>query len=97
MFQIKWTKDALHDQIKILKYWIKHNRTNSYSMKIAKEVKKTEALLKKNPLMGEISEFKNVRYVLILKNFSIYYRINGQIIEVVSFWDNRRNPEDLEI
>jgi len=54
-------------------------------------------LLSQNPHIGSQSEIEGVKFVLIDKNFSLYYRINDKVIEVLAFWDNRRNPENLNL
>ena len=97
MLQVRWTKNALHSQQKILKYWIKHNSSNVYSKKLRKEIKTKEKLICKNPLMGSTLEFENIKCVLIDKNYSLYYRVKTDFIEVIAFWDNRRNPDYLEL
>ncbi|KEY18865.1 type II toxin-antitoxin system RelE/ParE family toxin [Kaistella antarctica] len=98
MLSIKWTEHAKRENADILKFWIKHNQSNVYSKKISKETTKKLSLLKKNILMGEeLEEFDTVRRILILENFSLFYTIEGNIIKILSFWDNRRNPENLEI
>ncbi|WP_294225412.1 hypothetical protein [uncultured Chryseobacterium sp.] len=47
--------------------------------------------------MGSISEIEGIRYVLIDKNFSLYYRTNKDVVEILVFWDNRGNPENLNV
>ena len=97
MFQIKQTKKALHEQAEILTYWIARNKSNTFSKKILLELKDKELLLKQNPLIGKATDFEQVRVVIILKNFSLFYRVKPGIVEILSFWDNRRDPENIEI
>ena len=58
---------------------------------------------KKNKLSDTKSKFRNCNNfhnsykVPILKYFSLYYRLSEQTIEIIAFWDNRRNPENLEL
>lgn len=80
-----------------LKYWIAHNSSQTYSKKLRKEVEKKEKLIAENPNIGSPSEIDDVKYVLIDKNFSMYYRVNKEVIEILAFWDNRRDPENLNI
>ncbi len=47
--------------------------------------------------MGSISEIEGIQYVLIDKNFSLYYRTNKDVVEILAFWDNRGNPENLNV
>lgn len=97
MFQIKWTRKALHEQADILTYWIERNKSKTYSRKISVDLKAKELLLKQNPLIGKVTDFEEVRVVLILKNFSLFYRVKSVNVEILSFWDNRRDPETIEI
>jgi hypothetical protein len=40
---------------------------------------------------------KTVRRAIVAKLTSIYYRIDGDIITLVTIYDNRKNPEKLRI
>ncbi|MCS3871135.1 plasmid stabilization system protein ParE [Chryseobacterium ginsenosidimutans] len=97
MFQIKWTRKALLSFADILRYWNVHNSSETYSRKLISEVEKKEKLISQNPYIGSPSEIKGVKYVLIDKNFSLYYRIHEEVVEVLAFWDNRRNPENIRL
>ncbi len=46
--------------------------------------------------MFPLSEKENIYKCVIVKQVSLYYRINKNQIELLRFWDNRRNPEKLE-
>ncbi|WP_312900285.1 type II toxin-antitoxin system RelE/ParE family toxin [Chryseobacterium taichungense] len=87
MFTLIWSHQAESDYIDILEYWTK----------LIDEVEKKEKLISKNPNIGSLSEIEGVRYVLIDKNFSLYYRINDDVIEILAFWDNRRNPDSRSL
>lgn len=97
MFQIKWTKKALLSFADTLKFWNEHNKSQTYSIKLRNEVRKTEKAICRNPYRGKPSDIEGCRHVSVLKNFSIYYRIKNEFVEILSFWDNRRNPDDLEL
>jgi plasmid stabilization system protein ParE len=97
VLQIKWTKKALFSFADTLKFWNEHNQSYTYSIKLRKEVRKAEKSICRNPYLGSPSKIENIRYFLVFKHFSIYYRVKSDVIEILSFWDNRRNPEDLEM
>ncbi|MEN2718690.1 type II toxin-antitoxin system RelE/ParE family toxin [Capnocytophaga sputigena] len=63
-----------------------------------KEVAKISNTLKTFPKIGAIYESKGIRRVVILSNFSIFYRIleEQNEIEIIAFWDNRNDPEKLQ-
>lgn len=93
MFEIKWTTEAETLYLETLEYWINHNKSNAYALKIIEEVERKEKLLAHNPFIGaKIIEAKEeVRRVLVLENFSIHYRIQKKTIEIVSFWANKKD------
>lgn len=65
--------------------------------KILKETLEAEKLLKENPSIGTITDLDEVRRILILRNFSRFYSIENKIINILAFYDNRRNPDKLEL
>ena len=54
-----------------------------------------EDLLLANPFFGEETNYKGIRRVLILRNFSLFYAIeeNSKEIRMITFRDNRKNPK----
>ncbi len=66
--------------------------------KLGLEIEKTLELISINPeLFPRTKRKKNVRRALITKHNTIYYRTNKKIIEVLSFFSNRKNPDKLEL
>ncbi len=96
MFQIKWTKKALLDLAETLKYWNIHNSSETYSKKLRLEVKKKQLELSENPKIGIKTVFDEIYKIKILKYYSLFFRIEKGTIEILAFWDNRRNPDNLE-
>jgi plasmid stabilization system protein ParE len=97
MFQVEWTKNASKQRVDILKFWIKHNKSETYSKKVFAETLVAEKLLKKNPLIGTDTDLDGIRRILVLRNFSMFYIIENQNIKVLAFYDNRQNPDEFLI
>ncbi|MCL2649588.1 MAG: type II toxin-antitoxin system RelE/ParE family toxin [Candidatus Azobacteroides sp.] len=95
MFSIRWETKAIEEQTSIFDFWDKHNKSKTYSRKIFKEIKQIENLLIKNPNMGTLTDFCNIRKVIVLSNFFLFYKVVDNIIYILTMWDNRRNPDDL--
>ena len=96
MRQIVWTKYAQEEKINTLKYWTRRNHSPAYSKKINKESKRMLSLVKENPFIGEeVEDMRNVRHVLVLEVFSLFYYFDEGYVKILSFWDNRRDPENL--
>lgn len=98
MLSIKWTKPATKDKTNILTYWVKRNGSEKYSEKINTETNKAIQSILQNPYIGtKVKDTKDVRRLIVMKDYSLFYRIKDRYVEIISFWDNRRNPDDINI
>ena len=89
-----WTRTADIQFVGILEYWVKRNKSNSYSKKLLKLVSERTKQIAEKPLIYKATDFKDTR-VASLGNFSIYYKFNDTEIIITAFWDNRQNPKKL--
>lgn len=90
MYVVKWTNRASLKYYKTLHFWNNHNKSTFYSKRIVKETSDAINLIKSNPNIGRLLETQEgiVRRLLILRKFSIHYRIIDETIEIVAFWSN---------
>lgn len=49
------------------------------------------------PYLFKAYQGQQIRRAVIHKNLSIFYVVKSDYIELLSFWDNRRNPKKLKI
>jgi plasmid stabilization system protein ParE len=91
---IIWTKTADLQFVGILEYWVKRNKSASYSKKLLKLVSTRTNQISEKPFIYRSTDFKDIR-VSVLGNFSIYYRVNDKQIIITAFWDNRQDPKKL--
>ena len=95
---VEWTEQAKIELKEILLYWKKHNKSNLYSVKLNAEVQRVVKDLVRFPyLWTEVEGYENIRRALVFFNYSIFYLIEKNTITILSFWDNRRKPEELEL
>jgi len=90
-FKIEWTPEANEDYIDILKYievvW-GLNAALNFMEKTDEIIEVLEIFPKSFPAVhGD-----RIRRVVINKNTSLYYPSEG--VELLYFWNNRRNPAD---
>jgi len=97
MFRVNWTNKALKELSAIVVFWNEHNGSQKYSKKLHSEIKQAVKLLKQNPQIGVRTDLLNVRRYGILTNFSLFYSIEEQTVNILSVWDNRRNPDELNL
>jgi len=91
--EIIWSPQAEMEQLKILEFYFRRNGNKKYSQKLYDEFRNSIELIIKFPKIGLNTDIENVR-VVNRGDFSIFYRIHPDIIEVLSIWDNRQNPEE---
>ena len=91
---VVWTRTADVQFVGVLEYWVKRNKSNTFSKKLLKLVTERTLQISEKPFVYKSTDFKNVR-VASLRNFSIYYKVSDKQIIVTAFWDNRQNPKKL--
>ena len=73
--KIDWTEKAKFERKEILNYWIRHNKSKNYSLKLNKLFADTLIQVAQRPIIGRITEFENVR-VKIIRNYLLFYEYN---------------------
>ncbi len=93
--KIIWSQRAKNELKDTCNFWINKNKSNAYSDKLLNETLRKIDLIIENPKIGFESKKSRLRRVLILENFSLTYKHSKNHIQIVSFFDNRRNPNSL--
>lgn len=95
-YKILWTDYALKELQKTIEY-LESNFSEKEVKRLALKIENIIALISQNPKIFVKSESKNVYRVVILKFNTMYYRVNGGNVEILSFFSNRQNPEDIKL
>ena len=95
-YKVNWQPGAKNQFTTVLNYFSERNKNNEYSAKLLASVKEATFNLSVFPELGKITDFENVRELVHLE-YSIFYFFDNEKIDIVLFWDNRRNPDLLEI
>ena len=93
--QVIWSNRAIDDLLKILEYWNNRNKSSSYSKKLNELFNKAIALIVNYSSIGRPSQIENIK-IKIVKDYLIIYEDTPELIIILTIWDGRRNPEDLE-
>ena len=91
--QIIWSKKSEFEFRSILEFYNQRNGNSNYSLKIVDATEKLLKLIQQNNYLGKLSNNKKTR-VINLEVFLIFYDIADKQISIVSFWDNRQNPQN---
>ncbi|WP_223447699.1 type II toxin-antitoxin system RelE/ParE family toxin [Polaribacter litorisediminis] len=80
----------------MLEFYNERNGSKKYSLKILTETESILKTLSKSEYIGRLTSNKKTR-VIPMKVYLIFYEINENIIEIVSFWDNRQGEQNKKI
>lgn len=94
--QVVWSIRAKNDRIKILEFWIEHNKSNEYSIKLNNLFKEATKFISEYPTVGKLTDDKNAR-IKIVRDFFIVYEIQKSQIIILTIFDSRRNPKKLNL
>nr|WP_281227102.1 type II toxin-antitoxin system RelE/ParE family toxin [Flavobacterium aquiphilum] len=79
-----------------MEYYVERDGNPNYSLKLLKEVEDLLNTLSNSELIRRLTSNKFTR-VIPMKVYLIFYEINEDRIEIVSFWDNRQDVEHRKI
>lgn len=94
--EIVWSKLAKLQLANVLEFYVNRNGNSNYSLKILSEVEDLLITLAKAEQIGRLTSNKFTR-VISMKVYLIFYEINGNRIEILSFWDNRQDIKNRKI
>ena len=96
-YKISWTDHALTELSETYEY-LEENWTEGEMRNLSKEIEKTLILISKNPELFQKSKINSeIRRAVIMKYNSMYYRKNNDVIEILSFFSNRKNWNRLKL
>ncbi len=97
-YKILWTDNALYE-LKETYLYLELNWTDKVLNRLSVELDKTLKLLSQNPQLFQISEYKNIRRVVLLRLNTLYYRVDeeNKVVEILSFFSNRQSPDNRKI
>ena len=61
------------------------------------EVERITTLMENNPKLFPQVEDSEIRKALVKPHHNIIYKIKAEVIEILTFWDTRQNPEKLKL
>lgn len=94
--KIVWSHRAKIKLYELLKFYAERNKNTKYSAKLYREITFRIKLLKKYPEMGRKTEKEYIR-ALIIKDYPIFYELTFDQIIIHTIWDNRQNPDEINI
>lgn len=87
---IIWSDIAKKELQEILKFYTERNGSPTYSLKLVSEIEDVLNTLSKSNFIGRLTSNKTTR-VVPMQVYLIFYEVNDNRIEILSFWDNRQD------
>jgi plasmid stabilization system protein ParE len=95
-YKVFWTEHALNELEKTIEY-LQINFSDKELERLSQKIESTIYLISQNPGLFSKSDSKGIYRVSILKLNTMYYRVKGDDIEILSFFSNRQNPQKRKI
>ena len=90
--KILWTDNALKELQDTIEYLQEH-WSDKELRNLANNLEKTLNLISNNPNLFQSSEYKkDIRRAVVMKFNTLYYKVNEDTVEIISFFSNRQNP-----
>jgi len=94
--RIIWTEQARAERREILEYWFFRTGNKKYSKKLALQFRETVKYIALHNYLGRQTELVDV-HVAVCGHYLIFYKLTEIHVAVITVFDNRRNPRDLDI
>jgi plasmid stabilization system protein ParE len=72
---------------------LKEPEIKTDSQKLAYQFRETVKYIAIHNYLGRATNIENVR-VTVSGNYLIFYKLSDELVEVITIFDSRRNPED---
>ena len=96
-YKILWTDNALKELENTIEY-LEENWTDRELRNLALKLEETLAYISQNPNLFQPSDVKKeIRRVVILTHNTLYYRVNNNQVEILSFFSNRQSPKKRKL
>ena len=93
--QVIWSLRAQDDKKNILAYWRQRNKSNTYSKKFNLPFKEAVNTIKDFPQIGKQTDDNNSK-IKIVRDYQIIYEETESTIYILTIWDCRQDPVELE-
>jgi plasmid stabilization system protein ParE len=91
------TRTAIEEFEECIKY-VEENFSSKKAMDFVLKMEHTFNLICKNPTAFPLSDYHDIRYVVVIKSITVFYTINNEkTVQVVNIWNNRKDKNESKI
>ena len=93
---LKWSKRAREDNRKLFAYLLEE-WGEDIALRVRKEIEESPVRIRDFPEQFPIFlKEKQIRRYVLTRQTSILFKVNKELIEIVTLFDNRQNPKKLK-
>lgn len=92
---VEWSKEALMDLIEIMNYYIKRNKSKTYSQKLNRDIRLKLKTIDFTVALPQKTSVENLFY-FTHNHISVCFEIANNSLKVQLVIDDRRSPELIE-
>ena len=93
---VKWSPATKDEFAELLNYVEVYFGLDAALKLLDKTDKVLDSISEHPPLFPASTQSPSIRKAVITKQTTLFYRIKSTEIQLLHFWDNRRNPDTLE-
>jgi len=93
--EIIWSSTAEDEKNEILRFWLIHNQSPTYSIKLDELINQAIELLPYYLFMGRKTDLGKVR-LIVVENCLIFYEVTETQILILSIADGRQDPDKIK-
>jgi hypothetical protein len=92
--EIVWVSVATDQLEFIMNYWNQKTTHTAYSNKILNKLFLKLRTIQRYPHSAPLLQSRKV-HKMVMRDYSIIYTVQSEMIYIFSFWDNRQDPNNL--
>lgn len=93
---IIWSPEAIDDLEGIMDYLV-HKWGKSAVIDFGYEVDRVLHIISLRPSLYPLDDTGTLHKAVIVKQVTLLYSVDKDVIELIHFWDNRQNPTKLKL
>jgi plasmid stabilization system protein ParE len=94
--EIVWSDDAFMDYHQNIDYLLKE-WPERVTLEFIEDVEAVIGLINQHPELYPLTEYLGIRRALVRKQITLFYRIKGNEIQLIRFWNNYQDPKKLKL
>ncbi len=93
--KVIWSVYSRQNLIEIFEFFNFRNKSKTYSLKLHRLFQSEVKRIIIYPEIGIITNKQDIRG-LIVNDYTIFYKLSVDSIEIITVWDNRQNPNKID-